>query len=82
MGLVQPGFVVVRVDVAHAADEADVDRPLGPGREVRERRLPKRRRPGGGITRQQARERRGTDAPDAPVEKLPSIQYAQVVHIS
>ena len=82
VGLVQPGLVVVRVDVAHAADEADVDRPLSPGREVRERRLAKRRRPGGGITRHQASKRRGADASDAPVEKLSSIQCAQVVHIS
>ena len=44
VGLVQPGFVVVRVDMARTADEADVDRPLGPGREFQERRLAKRRR--------------------------------------
>ena len=82
MSLVQSRLVVVRIDVAHTADEANVYRPLGPWRKVRERRVGTKRRPGGGVARQQASECRGADTPDTPVEKLPSIQSAQVVHIS
>ena len=82
MGLVQPRLMVVRVDVAHPSDEADMDRPFGPRREVWEDLLARRTCPGRAVAGEQARERCGTDPPDTPVEKLAAINCFDVVHVS